>query len=60
MTGAEFQNALWTLNLTKAELSREIGVHRVTLQRYINGTLAVPKLLERYIELRLDKLEAMR
>ena len=58
MTGDEFQNALWTLNLTKAELSREIGVHRVTLQRYINGTLTVPKLLERYIELRLQ--EAMR
>jgi hypothetical protein len=55
MTGEEFQAALRTLSLTKAELSREIGVHRVTLQRYINGTLVVPKLLECYIELRLER-----
>ena len=52
MTGDEFLDALAAMGLTKAELSREIGVHRVTLQRYGNGELAVPTLLERYLDLR--------
>lgn len=58
MTGKEFLDALRALGLTRAELAREIGVHRVTLQRYGNGTLPVPRLLERYLELRAlcDKL----
>lgn len=54
MTGEEFQAALLTLNMTRAALSREVGVHRVTLQRYANGALPVPRLLQRYLELRAE------
>ncbi len=53
MTGDEFFALLCRLNMTKIELSREIGIHRVTLQRYQNETLKIPLLLQRYLELRL-------
>lgn len=57
MTADEFAVALRRLNLSQAALAREIDVHRMTIWKYTHGQLAIPKLLQRYLELRLELLE---
>jgi DNA-binding transcriptional regulator YiaG len=57
MTAAEFRATLARLRLRQSAFALELGVHRVTVARWISGELAVPRYAVAWLELyqRLDQ-----
>jgi DNA-binding transcriptional regulator YiaG len=51
MTGSEFRAILRQLRLPQVVLASELGVHRVTVARWISGELAVPRYAVAWLEL---------
>ncbi len=56
MTPQEFNIALARLDLGRRELAADTGIDKDTISKYRHGRLEVPKLLQRYLELRLEVL----
>ena len=57
---AEFNVAMARLGIGRRELAEETGISADTISRYKSGAQPVPKLLQRYLELRLRLIEAER
>lgn len=53
MTSAEFRAALAELGLSQAQLSRTLGVHPMTVMRWANGHLVVPRYVAAYLALKM-------
>jgi transcriptional regulator with XRE-family HTH domain len=53
MTGEELRRRRQRLKMTQAELARRVDVQRVTVTRWENGQIAIP----RAIELALKEIE---
>lgn len=51
MTGAELRATLARLRLRQIAFARELGVHRVTVAKWVSGELAVPRYAEAWLEL---------
>ena len=51
MTPAELRATLTRLQLRQVALARELGVHRVTVARWVAGKVAVPRHVEAWLAL---------
>ena len=51
MTATEFRATLARLKLRQSAFALELGVHRVTVARWISGELAVPRYAVAWLEL---------
>jgi DNA-binding transcriptional regulator YiaG len=51
MTATEFRAALARFSLRQSAFALELGVHRVTVARWISGELAVPRYAVAWLEL---------
>lgn len=54
MTSDALRQALASLGLTQAAFAHHLGVHRLTVHRWVTGELMVP----RYVELVLNLMRA--
>jgi transcriptional regulator with XRE-family HTH domain len=50
MTGPEFRDAMRALGINQLWLAGRLGVARITVNRWVSGTLAVPQYAVAYLD----------
>lgn len=58
LTGDELRRSLIELDMLQKELAEEIGFRPETISRYVRGELPIPRIVEAYIELRINGLSS--